>query len=154
MDLCDAVVGVDVDVDTDAGEQPGDDTVHGRLQGGLGPQQCDSRRGGIIPGQRRSVVCCVQGVRDIPAWKRDTNVTRQAAAASERAPPLWSILTSTNLLLAMFQYIASNVTFFISFTWLLPYLQSRWGTAAAALAPVTLVAGALAQWFSGWLVTK
>jgi ACS family glucarate transporter-like MFS transporter len=100
--------------------------------------------------------------RDDPARHRGVNAAElaliradQPAAASVGAPgaPLWSILTSTNLLLAMFQYSASNVTFFISFTWLLPYLQGRWGSAAGALAPVPLVAGALAQWFSGWIVT-
>lgn len=100
--------------------------------------------------------------RDDPARHRGVSAAELALIQADQAPaaqanataaPLWRILTSTNLLLAMLQYIASNVTFFISFTWLLPYLQSRWGTAAAALAPVPLVAGALAQWFSGWLVT-
>ncbi|MGH7958787.1 MAG: MFS transporter, partial [Opitutaceae bacterium] len=52
-----------------------------------------------------------------------------------------------------FQYVASNATFFISFTWLLPYLQNRWGPDAAMLAPVPLVCGMFAQWFSGWTVT-
>ncbi len=100
--------------------------------------------------------------RDDPAQHRGVNAAElaliradqpPAPSASRPAAPLWGILASTNLLLAMFQYIASNVTFFISFTWLLPYLQTRWGSGAAALAPVPLVAGALAQWFSGWLVT-
>jgi ACS family glucarate transporter-like MFS transporter len=54
----------------------------------------------------------------------------------------------------MFQYAASNVTFFISFTWLLPYLQNRWGPETAPLAPVPLVFGMLAQWFSGTLVSQ
>ncbi|MGH8021899.1 MAG: MFS transporter [Opitutaceae bacterium] len=74
--------------------------------------------------------------------------------ASPDATPLWSILTSSNLLLAMFQYAASNVTFFISFTWLLPYLQNRWGPEAAPLAPVPLVFGMFAQWISGSLVSQ
>jgi ACS family glucarate transporter-like MFS transporter len=100
--------------------------------------------------------------RDDPARHRGVNPAElaliradqpQEASTNAAGAPLWRILTSTNLLLAMLQYIASNVTFFISFTWLLPYLQSRWGSAAAALAPVPLVGGALAQWFSGWLVT-
>ena len=100
--------------------------------------------------------------RDDPAQHRGVNAAElalirddqpQAGPAALPSAPLWSILTSANLLLAMFQYIASNVTFFISFTWLLPYLQTRWGPAAATLAPIPLVCGALAQWFSGWLVT-
>jgi MFS transporter, ACS family, glucarate transporter len=98
--------------------------------------------------------------RDDPATHRGVNAAEltliradQPQAAAAVATPLWSILTSTNLLLAMAQYVASNVTFFISFTWLLPYLRSRWGEDAGMLAPIPLVAGTLAQWFSGWLVT-
>ncbi len=67
--------------------------------------------------------------------------------------PLARILTSNNMLLLMFQYIASNMTFFISFTWLLPYLVSQWGKGAEIYAPVPLLFGMLAQWFSGWLTT-
>jgi ACS family glucarate transporter-like MFS transporter len=66
--------------------------------------------------------------------------------------PLIQIVTSANMLLAMFQYVASNVTFFISFTWLLPYLEDRWGEEAVLLAPVPLIFGAVAQWTSGSLV--
>ena len=98
--------------------------------------------------------------RDDPAVHRGVNAAElaliradQPGAAKTAGAPLWTILTSTNLLLAMAQYVASNVTFFISFTWLLPYLQSRWGAGAAMLAPIPLVAGTLAQWSSGWLVT-
>lgn len=98
--------------------------------------------------------------RDDPAAHRGVNAGElaliradQPEAARAAVVPLWSILTSWNLLLAMFQYVASNATFFISFTWLLPYLQNRWGPDAAVLAPVPLVCGTLAQWFSGWLVT-
>ena len=66
---------------------------------------------------------------------------------------LGQILTSSNMLLMMFQYVASNVTFFISFTWLLPYLVSQWGNGAEIYAPVPLLFGMTAQWFSGWLST-
>lgn len=66
---------------------------------------------------------------------------------------LGQILTSSNMLLVMFQYIASNVTFFISFTWLLPYLVSQWGESAGIYAPVPLLFGMSAQWLSGWLAT-
>lgn len=100
--------------------------------------------------------------RDDPAAHRGVNPAELAliradqpqAGPAAAAVPLWSILTSSNLLLAMLQYVASNVTFFISFTWLLPYLRSRWGAEAAMLAPVPLVAGTLAQWLSGWAVTE
>jgi ACS family glucarate transporter-like MFS transporter len=63
------------------------------------------------------------------------------------------VVTSFNMLMLMFQYIASNITFFISFTWLLPYLVSQWGKGAEIYAPVPLLFGMTAQWFSGWLAT-
>jgi ACS family glucarate transporter-like MFS transporter len=99
--------------------------------------------------------------RDDPATHRRVNAVELAlirsdqpvAAVAADGPPLWRILSSWNLLFAMFQYAASNVTFFISFTWLLPYLRDRWGPDAVALAPVPLVFGMAAQWFSGWLGT-
>jgi ACS family glucarate transporter-like MFS transporter len=49
--------------------------------------------------------------------------------------------------------MASNITFFISFTWLLPYLVSQWGPGAEIYAPIPLVLGMFAQWSSGWLMT-
>jgi len=64
------------------------------------------------------------------------------------------VLTSSNMLLLMFQYMASNITFFISFTWLLPYLISQWGMGAEVYAPIPLLCGTFAQWFAGWLSTK
>ena len=67
--------------------------------------------------------------------------------------PFAVIVTSGNMLLAMFQYIASNITFFISFTWLQPYLIRQWGPQAAIYAPVPLIFGMFAHWTSGALVT-
>jgi ACS family glucarate transporter-like MFS transporter len=56
--------------------------------------------------------------------------------------------------LAMFQYFAHNVTFFVCYTWLLPYLQTQWGERAILYAPLPLLAGAFANWASGGLVTR
>lgn len=67
--------------------------------------------------------------------------------------PFALIVTSGNMLLAMFQYIASNVTFFISFTWLQPYLIRHWGAHAAIYAPIPLIFGMFSHWTSGALVT-
>jgi len=67
--------------------------------------------------------------------------------------PMAQTLTSSTMLLLMFQYIASNITFFISFTWLLPYLVSQWGTSAEIYAPIPLISGMFAQWTAGWLMT-
>ncbi len=66
---------------------------------------------------------------------------------------LAGILTSSTMLMVMFQYIASNITFFISFTWLLPYLVSQWGSHAGIYAPIPLVFGMFAQWTAGGLTT-
>lgn len=75
------------------------------------------------------------------------------SAKAEGKTPLAAVLTSGNVLMLMFQYAASNITFFISFTWLLPYLVSQWGADAAIYAPIPLVFGVLAQWTAGFLIT-
>jgi ACS family glucarate transporter-like MFS transporter len=67
--------------------------------------------------------------------------------------PFAVIVTSGNMLLAMFQYIAGNITFFISFTWLQPYLIKQWGPQAAIYAPIPLIFGMFAHWTSGAMVT-
>ncbi len=67
--------------------------------------------------------------------------------------PFAVIVTSGNMLLAMFQYIASNITFFISFTWFQPLLIRQWGDEAALYAPIPLIFGMFAHWTSGVVVT-
>ena len=67
--------------------------------------------------------------------------------------PFIQVVTSANVLLAMFQYAASNITFFISITWLQPYILKTWGEAYASLASIPLLCGAVALWVSGYLVT-
>lgn len=75
-------------------------------------------------------------------------------AASENAKvPYIQVVTSANVLLAMFQYAASNITFFISITWLQPYLRETWGDEFAYLAAYPLLCGAVALWISGYMVT-
>jgi len=71
---------------------------------------------------------------------------------SERVP-FGIIVTSSNMFFAMFQSIASNVTFFISLSWLFPYLKSQWGARAEIFATVPLLVGMVAHWSSGALVT-
>jgi ACS family glucarate transporter-like MFS transporter len=72
---------------------------------------------------------------------------------THRNIPYIQIVTSANVLLAMFQYASSNITFFISITWLRPYIEERWGSSAANLSALPLLVGAIALWFSGSLVT-
>jgi ACS family glucarate transporter-like MFS transporter len=78
---------------------------------------------------------------------------KQAEATEQSSIPFIQVVTSANVLLAMFQYAASNITFFISITWLRPYLEEKWGSAAANLSAVPLLAGATSLWISGAMVT-
>ena len=63
------------------------------------------------------------------------------------------VVTSANVLLAMFQYASSNITFFVSITWLQPYVKNTWGNEFAYVASLPLLCGAAALWISGYLVT-
>lgn len=67
--------------------------------------------------------------------------------------PFGLIITSPNMLLAMTQYIASNMTFFISLTWLFPYMKDQWGEGAEVYTPIPLVLGMIAHWSAGILIS-
>jgi ACS family glucarate transporter-like MFS transporter len=57
----------------------------------------------------------------------------------------------------MLQYFASNFTFFLCFTWLLPYLRQRYqlgGAEAGLMAAVPLYFGVTANWVSGAVVDR
>ena len=77
----------------------------------------------------------------------------ESSDGNEQAPYI-QVVTSSNVLLAMFQYAASNITFFISITWLQPYIRDTWGDEFAYLASVPLLCGAVALSSSGYVVTK
>ncbi|MFN7929505.1 MAG: MFS transporter [Blastocatellia bacterium] len=65
-----------------------------------------------------------------------------------RKPPLW---------LVMAQYFASNFTFFICLSWMLPFLKDTshlTATEAASYAMIPLLCGAFSQWFAGFLVDR
>lgn len=72
---------------------------------------------------------------------------------SSQKLPFGQIVTSGNMLLAMFQYIAGNITFFISFSWFQPYLSDHYGDAVRPLAAIPLIFGMFAHWTAGGLVT-
>jgi ACS family glucarate transporter-like MFS transporter len=66
-----------------------------------------------------------------------------------------SLLRSKSVYLILFQYFASQFTFFICFSWLLPYLKTQYGlsgTMAGMYAAIPLYCGALANWISGTMV--
>lgn len=81
--------------------------------------------------------------------------TRQPPSSVKSSLPFRSIMKSKNMWLAMGQYIASNFTFYFTLTWMYPYLKERFelgGIEAGFYSSVPLLAGALGNWFSGWLV--
>ena len=65
------------------------------------------------------------------------------------------VFTSLNMSLAMLQYFASNVTFFISLTWLPSYLKNQWpdNPQAVYFSALPLVFAAFANWIAGSMVT-
>ena len=66
------------------------------------------------------------------------------------------VFTSLNMSLAMVQYFASNVTFFISLTWLPSYLKNQWPDDPRAVywSAAPLVFAAFANWIAGTMVTQ
>lgn len=66
------------------------------------------------------------------------------------------IFTSLNMSLAMVQYFASNVTFFISLTWLPSYLRNQWSDDPRAVywSAMPLIFAAFANWVAGTMVTQ
>ncbi len=65
------------------------------------------------------------------------------------------VFTSLNMSLAMLQYFCSNVTFFISLTWLPSYLKNQWPDNPRAIyfSAVPLIFAAFANWIAGSMTT-
>lgn len=75
--------------------------------------------------------------------------------AAGQASGLGKLLLAPSALLLMAQYFASNFTFFIAFSWLLPYLRIHYRLSlaeAGAYASIPLYFGAFANWSSGMAV--
>jgi ACS family glucarate transporter-like MFS transporter len=64
------------------------------------------------------------------------------------------VFTSLNMSLAMMQYFASNVTFYITLTWLPLYMGKQWGEKAIFASAIPLVGAAAANWLAGTMVTQ
>lgn len=66
------------------------------------------------------------------------------------------VFTSMNMSLAMVQYFASNMTFFICLTWLPSYLKNQWPDDPKAVywSAVPLIFAAFANWVAGTMVTQ
>ncbi len=81
---------------------------------------------------------------------------RQQPTVGELPPfSIRVLLKSGNMWLAMGQYICSNFTFYFTLTWMLPYIADRFQVdivKAGMYSMFPLLAGALGNWVSGWMV--
>lgn len=92
------------------------------------------------------------------AWFRD----RPRSEVMDAAPPKTQVeggnpFRSWSVYPILYQYFASQVTFFLCFSWLLPYIRTHYqlsGTTAGMYAAIPLYVGALANWVSGTMVDK
>jgi MFS transporter, ACS family, glucarate transporter len=81
-------------------------------------------------------------------------LTTAAAPTDEARQSIWKLRETPALML---QYFASNFTFFLCFTWLLPYLRQRYqlgASEAGLMAAVPLYFGVSANWISGAVVDR
>ncbi|HQF13240.1 MAG TPA: MFS transporter, partial [Thermogutta sp.] len=77
-------------------------------------------------------------------------------SSNKTTPPLAVLMTSSNMFLAMVQYFASNVTFFVTLTWLPTYLKQQWSNDPSAVywSAVPLLCATAANWVAGGMVTR
>lgn len=79
------------------------------------------------------------------------------SSVTKFAIPWREFLSSRNFYLILYQYFASQFTFFICLSWLLPFLKSRYAIStvqAGLYASIPLCCGMLAMWGSGIMVDK
>ena len=87
----------------------------------------------------------------------DCAVPEQTQIPAEKKFPLRAFLSSRNFYLIIYQYFASQFTFFICLTWLLPFAKTRYGitsSQAGIYASIPLYCGALAMWIGGTAVDR
>lgn len=100
--------------------------------------------------------------RDLPGVKLHTRKTEVIPACGNIPPPVannklpWrAFLLSRNFYLILYQYFACNFTFFVCFSWLLPFLRARYAitsSQAGLYSSIPLYCGALATWTGGLAV--
>lgn len=104
--------------------------------------------------------------RDDPGAKKGVTESELAHIRGRAAPsstevqgragvPWGKLFLNRNSALLLTQYFASNFTFFICFSWLLPYLRDHYqlsATEAGVYASIPLYFGAVANWVSGMTV--
>jgi MFS transporter, ACS family, glucarate transporter len=92
-------------------------------------------------------------IKKIEAGKQKISLNEEL----HRKLPLSAIFASNNVWLAMGQYFASNFTFFFCLTWMFPHIKEQYNleiVEAGFYTSAPLVAGAIGNVFSGWLVDK
>jgi ACS family glucarate transporter-like MFS transporter len=80
---------------------------------------------------------------------------KEKTLAMDQKIPWRAFLLSRNFYLILYQYFASNFTFFICFSWLLPFLRTHYAITtvkAGAYSSIPLYCGALAMWAGGTAV--
>lgn len=96
--------------------------------------------------------------KNIPIEEKNYILSSRQQSSGEKSKLSASILFgSKNMWLAMAQYFCSNFTFFFTLTWLFPHIKETYhltAVDAGLYAAAPLIAGALGNWFSGWLVDR
>ncbi len=100
--------------------------------------------------------------RDTPGIKLNRHKVEAFSSGDENTrvtnkTPWRAFLSSRNFYLITYQYFASQFTFFICLSWLLPFLKSRFGitTSGAGLySSIPLYCGALAMWMGGTAIDR
>jgi ACS family glucarate transporter-like MFS transporter len=92
--------------------------------------------------------------RDQPIGKIIPSAGKKLSSATSSVP--WrAFFSSRNTYLITYQYFASQFTFFICLSWLLPFLKTHYSISnarAGTYASIPLYCGALAMWSGGTLV--
>jgi ACS family glucarate transporter-like MFS transporter len=90
-------------------------------------------------------------------WFRDHPPGAKQARGRAAGAPLRELIRSRGIVLAMAQYFASNFTFFLCLSWMLPYMKKQYqlsDSRAAVYAMIPLLLGATSQWLAGTLVDR
>jgi MFS transporter, ACS family, glucarate transporter len=100
--------------------------------------------------------------RDTPAAKlnrqnlEDLSAREESTLVANKIP--WrALVSSRNFYLITYQYFASQFTFFICLSWLLPFLKSCFGitnSGAGLYSSIPLYCGALAMWMGGVAIDR
>jgi MFS transporter, ACS family, glucarate transporter len=92
------------------------------------------------------------GDSNVSAANSVVNINEHTRPVADKKFPAWAFLSSRNFYLIIYQYFASQFTFFICLSWLLPFAKTRYGITASEAgmySSIPLYCGALAMWGGG-----